>query len=78
MVAPVRLASWRPIGRTTGRRPGAVDRCPGDARADMALARADMLARNQLKLNSFLTLVYQAPAPAISPQVRHGRRPPLG
>ena len=60
--------------------------CSGDARADMALARADMPARNQLKLNSFLALAYQEPGarssvrpqPRLRRQARHGVGPPLG
>ena len=48
-------AVWDPSGRSPQ------SQCSGDARADMALARADTPARNQLKLNSFLALVYQEP-----------------
>ena len=47
------------------RRPGRRRPLFGDARADMALARADMSARNNLKLNAFVTLVYQKPGRAI-------------
>jgi hypothetical protein len=60
--------------------------CSGDARADMALARADMPARNRLKLNSFLALAYQEPGarsrvrpqPRLRRQAHHGVGPPLG
>jgi hypothetical protein len=50
---------------TSPRRPGRRRPLFGDARADMALARADMSARNNLKLNAFVTLVYQKPGRAI-------------
>ena len=72
-------AVWDPSG--AGRSPQS--QCSGDARADMALARADMPARNQLILKSFLALAYQEPGArsGVRPQPRlrrHGVGPPLG
>jgi hypothetical protein len=61
------------------RRPGRRRPLFGDARADMALARADMSARNNLKLNAFVTLVYQKPGRAIPPhRVISSAGSPLG
>ena len=70
-------AVWDPSGRSPQ------SQCSGDARADMALARADTPARNQLKLKSFLALAYQEPGArsGVRPQPRlrrHGVGPPLG
>jgi hypothetical protein len=75
-------AVWDPSGAVRSPQ----SQCSGDARADMTLARADMPARNQLKLNSFLALAYQEPSarssvrpqPRLRRQARHGVGPPLG
>jgi hypothetical protein len=67
------------LGRSFRGRTAAVlsagDRRLGDARADMAPARADMAAGNYMKSDPFSSLAYQEPGQSRLKPVRH-REPP--